>query len=210
MLLLSSLALYTHRHTGKNFRFHGIFLFFSEKMLSIYQLSCERRNLVFCFDNFCEILFCFLQRILISFSCGIMNNQNIGRTYYSSCKKNNSFFSWNCNYVLISRKIIFQTFQTGVCAPFDFFSSFSSDSGFLVSVVVVSSTMAFFSGVGFTSSANLPFSGSSNASFSSSRGSPDLAIIFWEGERKKRKKQLLINHFWITIQKKKFMLDEIV
>ena len=123
------------------------------------------------------------------FSCGIMNNQNIGRTYYSSCKKNNSFFfSWNCNYVLISRKIIFQTFQTGVCAPFDFFSSFSSDSGFLVSVVVVSSTMAFFSGVGFTSSANLPFSGSSNASFSSSRGSPDLAIIFWEGERKKKEK----------------------
>jgi len=187
LLLLSSLALYTHRHTGKNFRFHGIFLFFSEKMLSIYQLSCERRNLVFCFDNFCEIVFCFLQRILIFFSCGIMNNQNIGRTYSSSCKKNNSFFSWNCNYVLISRKIIFQTFQTGVCAPFDFFSSFSSDSGFLVSVVVVSSTMAFFSGVGFTSSANLPFSGSSNASFSSSRGSPDLAIIFWEGERKKEK-----------------------
>jgi len=92
LLLLSSLALYTHRHTGKNFRFHGIFLFFSEKMLSIYQLSCERRNLVFCFDNFCEIVFCFLQRILIFFSCGIMNNQNIGRTYSSSCKKNNSFF----------------------------------------------------------------------------------------------------------------------
>ena len=70
MLLLSSLALYTHRHTGKNFRFHGIFLFFSEKMLSIYQLSCERRNLVFCFDNFCEIVFCFLQRILIFLAAG--------------------------------------------------------------------------------------------------------------------------------------------
>ena len=84
---------FTHTDTLEKISdFTEFFLFFSEKMLSIYQLSCERRNLVFCFDNFCEIVFCFLQRILISFSCGIMNNQNIGRTYYSSCKKNNSFF----------------------------------------------------------------------------------------------------------------------
>jgi len=158
---------------------------------------------------FVKYCFVFCKEFLFFLAAGSWTTKTLVVHIILLAKKIILFFSWNCNYVLISRKIIFQTFQTGVCAPFDFFSSFSSDSGFLVSVVVVSSTMAFFSGVGFTSSANLPFSGSSNASFSSSRGSPDLAIIFWEGERKKRKKQLLINHFWITIQKKKFMLDEI-
>jgi len=137
---------------------------------------------------FVKYCFVFCKEFLFFLAAGSWTTKTLVVHIILLAKKIILFFSWNCNYVLISRKIIFQTFQTGVCAPFDFFSSFSSDSGFLVSVVVVSSTMAFFSGVGFTSSANLPFSGSSNASFSSSRGSPDLAIIFWEREREKKEK----------------------
>ena len=152
---------------------------------------------------FVKYCFVFCKEFLFFLAAGSWTTKTLVVHIILLAKKIILFFSWNCNYVLISRKIIFQTFQTGVCAPFDFFSSFSSDSGFLVSVVVVSSTMAFFSGVGFTSSANLPFSGSSNASFSSSRGSPDLAIIFWEGESKKRKKTVINKSFLDHYSEKK-------
>ena len=71
---------------------------------------------------------------------------------------------------------LFVSFYTGVCAPLDFFSSFSSFDSFLSSVCFLSGVFFALSpagGAGFAFSS--PFSGSSKASFSSSSGSPDLA-----------------------------------
>ena len=99
-------------------------------------------------------------------------------------------FWWIFKRLFSALKCFFQEkIQTGVWAPFDFFSSLFSAS--VSGLVSVCSVMGFLSGVfvAFSvSPANFPFSASSNASFSSSNGS-DLSEIF-----KRKKIVTLINH----------------